>query len=759
MKYVILIFLLSSYFLIAENDVSQSVSVIKERCHSCHGKDKVKGSFDLTTMLNKGLHLEDVEGWSKVYRVIKAGDMPPEDEEEPLTLGQEDLVLNTLSKKLVSRKNVVRLLTADELMNTLADVFEIDLENDNQLESIKGFSSNENYSTLNGEESMSIFYLNEINRLLDSIYQDYIVLNDENTFKVEVGKKTNLRLNNVGFASRSLIYETNEYTDLRGRYSAHATALRPDGGRNLNFAPGKYLLKINVSAHQSEKIKNVPEKVNNHLRLLHEEAKLNVLLMPKYKRTRPDSLGVEKLVKSYYLKENSNEELVVELDLKTHTAIGIEYENGPFSNHIKGIEKGYDKKNETTSDKYEFPYLRFHKMEIEKVYEKERILEYIKGEKDIQQALLGFAKELNYFLGTKFNEEGHKDLISHELNQNKDTESIFLSLLKSVFLSPEFNYIGSIKSSKDDRFVSYSLLKSSPSDTFIKKYGNFKSKKESALEFSEWLIQQKSFDRFITQFTHEWLSLSEIEMNLPDEVTFQKFYTNHLKSSFSNEAVAYVKNLFLENRPVYEIIDSDYSFLNNNLREFYGLELADHDRLEKVKFAGGHRGGVIMQGAFMSATANGVEALPFKRAKWISENILNRKIPAPPDNIEVEAFEETEGTFAEKMIAHTKNLQCASCHKHLDGWAGKMRYFDAIGEIEEHFNEAKKLNELLVMKESLLRKKKATAEALCLNLISFMTGRKTDVSDYENVELIIDQVKSSDYRVRDIYSEIVKVYF
>ena len=113
---------------------------------------------------------------------------------------------------------------------------------------------------------------------------------------------------------------------------------------------------------------------------------------------------------------------------------------------------------------------------------------------------------------------------------------------------------------------------------------------------------------------------------------------DELEEHFRSESYAYIHHLFAANRSVSELVKSDYAFLNDKLARFYGLDEVADFSVAKVAIRDTKRMGILSNASFMVANSNGVEDLPFRRAKWISENILDRKIPPPPDVIDAHMF-------------------------------------------------------------------------------------------------------------------------
>ena len=95
----------------------------------------------------------------------------------------------------------------------------------------------------------------------------------------------------------------------------------------------------------------------------------------------------------------------------------------------------------------------------------------------------------------------------------------------------------------------------------------------------------------------------------------------------------------------------------------------------------------------------------------------------------------------------------------LDPIAEKLRYYDSIGRIEHHFKESEVRPEVQTLKEKYMRSGYKTSLAFTKRIISFTTGRKTDISDYQTVEEIVDNCSDNGYKATDLWAEVVEEYF
>ena len=73
--------------------------------------------------------------------------------------------------------------------------------------------------------------------------------------------------------------------------------------------------------------------------------------------------------------------------------------------------------------------------------------------------------------------------------------------------------------------------------------------------------------------------------------------------------------------------------MNRELALHYGIEGVQGNGLQKVSLQGSRRGGLIGHGAFLTASANGVDTSPVVRGIYVLEKVLGYSPPPPPPDV------------------------------------------------------------------------------------------------------------------------------
>jgi hypothetical protein len=550
------------------------------------------------------------------------------------------------------------------------------------------------------------------------------------------------------------------------------------GGYGQQFRilpPGRYRLTIRATATDREMIADVPATQNketawsNNDRLKRELCKLVVFKDANRTKTKSDPLTRATPIGAFHIEDDKIRDYTLDVSFHWKTQLGVLFENGVV-NVIKAAGKHpvmhYDENDQIVYAKAEvkLPTIRIYDVTLERLGDVEMGNLYIEDREafDDQAA----KRKIETFVARAYLEESPKyfEFYNSLRKSGGSAFEAYVDTMKWMFMTSDYLYIdgGSKEIKGQVRHASYSLLKTAPSKEFADLFAAYRSGKVSAGGFTDHIVESESFDNFVASFSKQWLRLSEISQNAPDRVKYAPFYDDDLEVEFHEETASYIKHLLTENRRLIELIRSDYHFINDKLAVLYGIENVRHNEIRKVDAGDANeRMGILSHGGFMAATSNGVEDMPFRRAKWISENILDKNIPPPPDEIDVTAFGKAESQdFASRIEAHIVSESCRDCHKLLDGLAIDLHMFDGLGRLKEkEFSADDSRRRLARLSGKVSSSAKGIASAFTKNLITFINGRKPGISDLQVVEGILNENYEAGYRARDILRDVIVHYF
>lgn len=319
--------------------------------------------------------------------------------------------------------------------------------------------------------------------------------------------------------------------------------------------------------------------------------------------------------------------------------------------------------------------------------------------------------------------------------------------------------------------LSYFLWSSMPDDDLFATAEGGGLNGEGLKQQVDRMLTESRIDRFLEDFSRQWLQLHNLGMFPPDKSLYPT-YDAWLETSLRNEPIEFFREMFAQNKPIDGFIQSDWTMVNARLSDFYGLPEPKSGDFERVSLKPeDHRGGLLTMGAVLGLTSDGTRHRPVHRGVWLSEAIFNKTPPPPPANVEPIAPVPPEGdkiTIRQRLAAHAQNVSCAACHRNIDPLGFAFDQYDAIGQwrTRERVDGGKGQNPLVdasgvlpdgrefsdanQFKQLLLEDRDKFLRAFVEHLCTYGLRRVLTVDDSDGIEAIVEEAKSNEYGVRDI---------
>jgi hypothetical protein len=184
----------------------------------------------------------------------------------------------------------------------------------------------------------------------------------------------------------------------------------------------------------------------------------------------------------------------------------------------------------------------------------------------------------------------------------------------------------------------------------------------------------------VDNFADQWLELRRLDSAAPVENVFPDF-DGELRQAFREETERLIDSMLREDRPISDLLTSNYSFINERLARHYGIPNIVGSRFRKVTMPE-ERAGLLGQGSILLVTSQANRTSPVLRGKFVLDNILGTPVPPPPPNVPALKPEQDDGTPVTIRVAlekHRANPVCANCHARMDPWGFALESFDGIG--------------------------------------------------------------------------------
>jgi hypothetical protein len=368
--------------------------------------------------------------------------------------------------------------------------------------------------------------------------------------------------------------------------------------------------------------------------------------------------------------------------------------------------------------------------------------------------------------------------------QNGDFDSGVEKALRAMLVSPDFLFrierdpqgkapgtvyrIGDVELASR---LSFFLWSSMPDETLLDlaEKGKLKDPAILAQQVRRMLDDPRS-QSLVDNFVSQWLTLRNLSLQKPDPDVFPEF-DDSLRQAFNTETTLFVQNVIREDRPVTELLDANYTFVNQRLAEHYGIPNIYGSQFRKVTLTDPNRGGLLGQGSILTVTSYPNRTSVVQRGKWILEALLGAPPPPPPPGIpdfQPKGKDGRQLSVRESMELHRSNAVCASCHARMDPLGFALENYDGVGkwrtkEAGVTIDPAGKMPDGGVfqgpagLKKALLASHRDEFLATITDkLLTYGLGRGLEYYDMPAVRAISRQAAKEDYRVSALVTAIVQ---
>ncbi len=318
--------------------------------------------------------------------------------------------------------------------------------------------------------------------------------------------------------------------------------------------------------------------------------------------------------------------------------------------------------------------------------------------------------------------------------------------------------------------LSFFLWSSIPDDELLNVAAQGKLHEPAVLEQQvRRMIADRRADSLVNNFAAQWLFLRNLPATQRDQGEFPNFDDN-LRTAYEHETELFFGSILHEDRSVLDLMNADYTFVNERLARQYDIPGIYGSRFRRVTLKDDARRGLLGQGSILTVTSYPNRTSPVLRGKWILENILGTPVPAPPPNVPP-LKENGEGSapksMRELMEQHRANPACASCHKIMDPLGFSLENFDATGKYRTRekagpidasgqLADGTKVSGPVDLRRALMRHPEQFVSTFTEKLMTYALGRGLEYYDMPVVRMIAKNAAAHDYRLSSIVAGIVE---
>lgn len=321
--------------------------------------------------------------------------------------------------------------------------------------------------------------------------------------------------------------------------------------------------------------------------------------------------------------------------------------------------------------------------------------------------------------------------------------------------------------------LSFFLWSSIPDDHLLAlaERGELSKPQNLEKEVRRMLADPRATDALVKDFAAQWLNLRLVEDVVVDPDKYPT-YDLSLLQAFERETEMFVGSTLREDRPVADLLDANYTFVNERLARHYGIPGVYGSRFRRVTLPDhDQRGGLLAQGSILVTTSYPDRTSPVVRGKWLLNNIFGTPIPPPPPGVNA-TLETKPGTIPksmrERLAQHRKQSTCNSCHSVIDPLGFSLENFDVIGgwrTIDEAGKPVDasgmtanglKIDGLAGLRAVLLKDPEQFPRTLTGKLMAYALGRRLEYYDQPSVRKIVREAAAKQYRWSSLIVGIVE---
>ena len=319
--------------------------------------------------------------------------------------------------------------------------------------------------------------------------------------------------------------------------------------------------------------------------------------------------------------------------------------------------------------------------------------------------------------------------------------------------------------------LSFFLWSSIPDDELLDAAlrGDLSRPDELERQTRRMLADPRSYN-LATNFAGQWLQLRNLASLSPNTRLYPDFDDN-LRQAFREETERFFDSVLREGGGVVDLLDADYTFLNERLAKHYGIPNVYGTRMRRVALGeDSRRGGLLRHGSVLSVTSYATRTSPVIRGVWVLSNVFGA--PPPPPLPNVPALEENEVAanlpMRERLAAHRASPACANCHRTIDPVGFALENYDALGRWRDHEGDSASIDVsgglpgvgefhgVDGLEAGLLSRPDLFAGTITEKLMTFALGRGVEHYDQPAVRRILREAEPEGYRLSSLVVGIVK---
>lgn len=740
---------------------------IETHCLACHDKGTAKGGLNLDQFLNSEIE-RNTEVWEKVVRKLTARQMPPKNKPRPserdfnAALVALETSLDAAEKKTSNpgRTETLRRLNRTEYQNTIRDLLGLEVDVASLLpadESSRGF---DNVTVADLSPTLLNRYISAAQKISRLAIGTASKTPGGDIFRIRPDVTQDVHIAGLPLGTRGgILIPYNFPAD--GEYEIQVHLMR-DRNEGIEGLSELHELEVQVDRKRVDLFSIKPPRGAEREQLVDANLKSRLKVT-----AGPHKVAVAFLAKSFSLQETRRQPLNVHFNFYRHPRLGAAVYEVSIVGPLGTTGSTVLKENTETPSRRQIFIARPTGPGDEEECAK-RILSNLArkayrrpvDDEDVQTLL-------------EFYRQGRA-----EGGFDAGIELALCSLLvKPQFLFRIERDPAGIPSGTAYRIVgvelasrlSYFLWSSMPDDELLDLAARGELSRSEVLEqqVRRMLVDARS-QSLVTNFAGQWLYLRNLEAVTPDMRLYPDFDDN-LRQALRQETELLFESVLHEDRNVFDLIQTDSTYLNERLAKHYGIPHVYGSRFRRVPVdAHSHRGGLLRQGSILTVTSYATRTSPVIRGHWILQNMVGTPPPPPPPNVPALKDNTVSSVLSmrERLQEHRANAACSGCHQQMDPVGFALENFDAVGrwrttdasqpiDASGGLIDGSEFTGVSGLEQALLKRPELFVRTLTEKLFTFALGRGVEHYDAPAIRKIVRDARGDQYRFSRLILGIV----
>jgi hypothetical protein len=281
------------------------------------------------------------------------------------------------------------------------------------------------------------------------------------------------------------------------------------------------------------------------------------------------------------------------------------------------------------------------------------------------------------------------------------------------------------------------------------------------------MLKDPRAQSLVENFALSWLNLDELEQVEPQDKAFDA----SMRKNFETEIRLFLSSVLLENRSVLDVLNADWTFVNESLAKQYDIPGVFGPQFRRVTLTNENRWGILGKGAFLLRTSYGDRTSPVLRGAWVLDRLVGTPPTPPPPNVNTDLsvrLGDPPTTVRARLEKHRANKTCKGCHGLIDPPGLALENFDVTGRWRDEDAAAKApidptaelsngavLHGPADLRRYLTRRPDQFPTTVTKRLMMYALNREIEYFDMPQVRKIVHAAAASNYTFASIITGIV----